>query len=61
MSRKKKSELAFELVQRTNCKANQNFVVANNPKNEEKKLRGCNLISEEDCWKSPASVSILAI
>lgn len=51
MSRKKKSELAFELVQRTNCKANQNFAVANNPENDEKKLRLCNLISEEDCIK----------
>lgn len=51
MSKKQKQLRAFEIVQRTNCLANQNFVLSENPEEKENKLRRCNLISEADCQK----------
>lgn len=51
MSKKQKQLRAFELVQRTNCLTNQNFVLSENPEQKENKMRLCNLISEQDCQK----------
>lgn len=51
MSKKQKQLRAFEIVQRTNCLANQNFVLSENPEQKENKMRLCNLISEQDCQK----------
>ena len=58
MSRKKKSELAFELVAENQLSRRTGTPRCyNNPKNEEKKLRLCNLISEADCRKFTDALS----